>query len=81
MFCVYARTNGKRFLGRHHRFVGSVTRWLCTVVVREYVAHYNRERVPHHGLNGRLVTPANENGVEQIECRERLGGLLRYYHR
>lgn len=24
---------------------------------------------------------ANENGVGQIECRERLGGLLRYYYR
>jgi transposase InsO family protein len=51
------------------------------LAVREYVAHYNCER-PHQGLDGRLVSaPANENRVGRIECSERLGGLLRYYHR
>jgi putative transposase len=51
------------------------------LAVREYVAHYNRERL-HQGLAGRFVTvPANENRVGRIECRQRLGGLLRYYHR
>ena len=49
--------------------------------VREYVTHYNRER-PHQGLGGRFVTPAsNENRSGPIECRERLGEMLRLYHR
>jgi putative transposase len=51
------------------------------MAVREYVRHYNRER-PHQGLGGRFVIPpANENRAEPIECYERLGGLLRFYHR
>ncbi len=51
------------------------------LAVREYVAHYNQER-PHQGLNGRfVVTAANENRSGPIQCRERLGGLLRFYHR
>lgn len=51
------------------------------LAVREYVAHYNNER-PHQGLGGRFVVPpANENRAGEIECRERLGGLLRFYRR
>jgi putative transposase len=51
------------------------------LAVREYVAHYNRER-PHQELGGRfIVPPANENMTASIQCRERLGGLLRFYHR
>jgi transposase InsO family protein len=49
------------------------------LAVREYVAHYNNER-PHQGLEGRfVVAPANENRAGEIECSERLGGLLRFY--
>lgn len=51
------------------------------LAVREHVARYNSER-PHQGLDGRFViSSANENRVGRIECRERLGGLLRCYHR
>ena len=51
------------------------------LAVKEYVAHYNRER-PHQGLGGAFVVPpANENATGPIECEERLGGLLRFYHR
>jgi putative transposase len=51
------------------------------LAVREYVAHYNHER-PHQGLDGTVVVPpANENRSGAIECRERLGGLLRFYRR
>ena len=51
------------------------------LAVREYVAHYNSER-PHQGLDGHFVVqPANENRAGAIECRERLGGLLRFYRR
>ena len=49
--------------------------------VREYVAHYHIER-NHQGLEGRLIeTPANDSGTGPIDSRERLGGLLRFYHR
>ena len=49
--------------------------------VREYTAHYHEER-NHQGLDGRLIRPpAPERPSAPIECRERLGSLLRYYHR
>src|SRR5262249_25135301 len=50
--------------------------------VREYVAHYHSER-NHQGIGNRLiessVDDSRRNG--QIGCRQRLGGLLRYYRR
>jgi putative transposase len=50
-------------------------------VVREYVAHYHTER-NHQGLDGRLIEPpANDSGTGPIICRERVGGLLHFYHR
>jgi transposase InsO family protein len=50
--------------------------------VREFVAHYLRER-HHQGLGNRLVVPdIGEMGNRgAIRCRERLGGMLNYYHR
>ena len=49
--------------------------------VREYTAHYHEER-NHQGLGGRLIRlPVIERPSGPVECRERLGGLLRYYHR
>jgi transposase InsO family protein len=49
--------------------------------VREYVARYHQER-NHQGLAGQLILPpANLNRPGPIVCRERLGGLLRFYHR
>ena len=50
--------------------------------LREFVAHYHGER-NHQGLGNRIIEPddavGRENGI--IRCRERLGGMLRYYHR
>ena len=49
--------------------------------VREYVAHYHGER-NHQGIDNRLIDSVDgsrRNG--RIECRERLGGLLRFYRR
>ena len=47
-----------------------------------YLIHYHRER-NHQGLDNRLIEP--EKGVGQItgkiRCRERLGGMLKYYYR
>jgi len=48
----------------------------------EYLAHCHGER-NHQGLGNVLFTgltePANENG--RVQRRERLGGLLNFYHR
>jgi transposase InsO family protein len=50
--------------------------------VTEYLAHYHNER-NHQGMGNRLLesndTCAQMNG--EVQCRERLGGLLKYYHR
>jgi hypothetical protein len=49
--------------------------------VREYVAHYHTER-NHQGLEGRLIAPpTSAAGAGSITCRERIGGLLRFYDR
>ena len=46
------------------------------------VGFYHEER-SHQGLGNSIIMPGAEVGraVGQIECRERLGGLLRYYYR
>ena len=50
--------------------------------IGSYVAHYHCER-SHQGLGNRLIEPSN--GVDEANgnvcCRERLGGMLRYYYR
>ena len=50
--------------------------------IREFLAHDHRER-NHQGLDNRIITPGKEVGrvAGRIQCRERLGGLLRYDHR
>lgn len=46
----------------------------------EFVAHYHEER-NHQGLGNELITSATPAaGGTQVRCRDRLGGLLRYYH-
>ena len=50
-------------------------------VIQQYLAHYHTER-NHQGLDNRLIT--QKEGVSSqtgpVVRRERLGGLLRYYH-
>ena len=50
--------------------------------VREYVQHYHGER-NHQGLGNELIEPEDDTEIVagRIECRERLGGMLKYYHR
>jgi len=49
--------------------------------VREYVAHYHGER-NHQGIDNRLIDSVDGSRRSgRIECRERLGGLLRFYRR
>jgi hypothetical protein len=43
--------------------------------------HYHEER-PHQGLANELIAPTTlVIGTGQIKCRERLGGLLKFYYR
>ena len=49
--------------------------------VRAFMHHYHEER-PHQGLSNKLIAPTTTViGTGPIECRERLGGLLRFYYR
>ena len=50
--------------------------------VQEFVRHYHEER-NHQGLENKIIERVDEvgRGEGEIQCRERLGGLLRYYHR
>jgi hypothetical protein len=50
--------------------------------IKEYLAHYHAER-NHQGLDNRLIDPNEDVGGSDrdVQCRERLGGMLRYYHR
>ena len=47
----------------------------------EYVEHYHAER-NHQGKGNVLLFPRDTNIHREgtVQCRERLGGLLRYYH-
>jgi putative transposase len=50
-------------------------------VLKEFVAHYHEER-NHQGLGNDLIGPGPRAfGGTRIRCRDRLGGLLRYYYR
>jgi transposase InsO family protein len=74
------------------RFVGSIRRECLDrviplgerhlrEVVHQYIVHYNAER-NHQGLGNRLLEPAiAANASGPIQRRQRLGGLLSFYHR
>jgi putative transposase len=50
--------------------------------MNDYLAHYRTER-NHQGKNNlllfRQITETRRDKL--VRCRDRLGGLLRYYHR
>jgi putative transposase len=54
-------------------------------LVSEYVEYYHRER-PHQSLDNELIVklpdekPPDRNG-DPVQCRTRLGGLLKHYYR
>jgi len=50
--------------------------------VTTYLKHYHAER-NHQGLANTIIKPDDEVGAVagKVECRERLGGMLRYYFR
>jgi putative transposase len=50
--------------------------------ISEYVEHYHRER-NHQGPGNELIERSSQGCANRgaVECRERLGGVLRYYRR
>ena len=50
--------------------------------ISEFVLHYHTQK-NHQGLGNKIIRPefAEFTSVGQIQCRERLGGMLRYYYR
>ena len=48
--------------------------------VSEFAAHYHLER-NHQGLGNELIEGRTEPTVGPIACRERMGGVLKYYFR
>jgi transposase InsO family protein len=51
--------------------------------LKQYDAHYHQER-PHQGKGNVILFPGpgrSRKGESPIQCRERLGGLLKYYCR
>jgi len=51
--------------------------------LREYLLHYHAER-NHQGKDNVLLFPTTtkvtDHGGSSVDCKERLGGLLKYYH-
>ena len=49
--------------------------------VDQFCEHYHRER-NHQGRENKIIEPEFGSAEEgEVNCRERLGGLLRYYYR
>ena len=50
--------------------------------INTFLEHFHSER-NHQGLGNRLIEPGEKFGMRNgdVLCRERLGGMLRYYYR
>ena len=48
--------------------------------IAEYATHYHEER-GHQGIGNELIGGVAPKAEGVVEVRERLGGLLKYYHR
>ena len=48
--------------------------------IAEYAAHYHDER-SHQGIGNVMISGTKAQGQGIVGIRERLGGLLKYYHR
>jgi transposase InsO family protein len=74
----------ERWIGSHGASVWRKSyRWAnLRKLVSEFVAHYHAER-NHQGIGNKLVVPMNDNAANsgRVARRQRLGGVLNYYHR
>jgi putative transposase len=78
---------GLKLTARQARAAGILGERHLRHVIGEYVAHHNNER-PHQAKSN---VPLPDADAEEprvlpfssgaVRCRERLGGLLRHYHR
>jgi len=51
------------------------------MAIGQFCEHHHGER-NHQGLENKIIEPVfGSAGKGEVNCRERLGGLLRYYHR
>ena len=52
------------------------------IAIKGFCLYYHQER-NHQGLENRLIDPGDEVAcsVGEVACRERLGGMLKYYYR
>ena len=59
-------------------FFGEDSLWRA---IKVFLLHYHQER-NHQGLDNKLIQPGDEVGRTSgnVCCRERLGGMLRYYY-
>jgi transposase InsO family protein len=48
--------------------------------VVQFLEHYHGER-NHQGLGNRLIEPTEAVPTGEVQCRERLGGILKFYYR
>ena len=53
--------------------------------IDQYLEHYHAER-PHQGKGNVILFPTNQPTADSskdtpVQCRQRLGGLLKFYHR
>jgi site-specific recombinase XerD len=51
--------------------------------LQQYIVHYHEER-NHQGKDNRILFPSQteaRRNMGAVRCRERLGGLLKYYER
>jgi hypothetical protein len=48
------------------------------IIARAIAVDYERS---HQGIGNEIVSWATPRRIREIEVRERLGGLLNYYHR
>jgi len=52
----------------------------CGRTINEYLGHYHAERT-RQGLGNERLERMEPAGIGEVECFERLGGLLKYYRR
>ena len=48
--------------------------------VKGFIEHYHAER-PHQGIGNEVINGQASVGGGDVQCTERLGGILKHYHR